>query len=599
MSVPLPRFAVEGERYRALMPAMRGVARDPQTTRLARAIALADGFMLHLVGCESHQAAEALLLCLATLLKELRGHPLELAYLAPTRPDEGPLRPEALAREVFERLLAPDPLPRAVFLDATDCTDADRPAWRWLLQRLNERRNHLPAIAAPLTLLLPLDLEAELPALAPDLWSIRSVGARYSGLLSLPGSLPPFPSEPRSELDYDTRALRAELESLLAQPGPQARRAAVAVFGRLAAGLAEQGQSQEAMTLLQERMLPSLSECPPVQADQLRFELVRVVHDVVSAAELESLVRQVALPAAERLGEKAAAMRLLEMVANAYGLVADFERAARILENEVLPRASALPDRTYEADQLAKLATTRLRQGQREAGELILQRLLDPSSAKPSSASKVAHVFFALAQAHLAEGRATDAIATLRRKLIPLYNQIPDGQLKAIGWLWLGQAHVMRGEHHTALEIWRDKALPAYSRLSQREGVALVQGLIARALLDLGRPEAALAYLRRKALPLLAKPAQSPLTARERREALDLHAAAFESLGKHEAARRIRAAAKLPPEQDLTAVLAEAASAENPAPTSPATRVLHTAAGPEVFDFNPSRAIAAEAPPAR
>lgn len=599
MSAPLPRFAVEGERYRALLPAMRGVARDPQTARLARAIALADGFMLHLIGCESHQAAEALLLCLATLLKELRGHPLELAYLAPTHPDEGPLQPEELAREVFERLLAPDPEPRAVFLDATDCTEADRPAWRYVLQRLNERRNHLPAVQAPLTLLLPLDLERELPALAPDLWSIRSVGARYTGLLSLPGSrtLEPFPGEPRSELDYDVEALRAELESLLAQPGPAARRAAVAVFGRLAAGLAEQGQSQEAMTLLQERMLPSLSECPLAEADRLRFELVRVVLPVVSAAELESLVRQVALPAAERLGEEAAATQTLVAVANAYGLVRDYERAARILENEVLPRASELPDRTYEADQLAKLAVTRFLQGQREAGEQLLKQLLNPSSAKPSSSTRVAQVFWALAEVQLAEGRATDAIETLRHKLIPLYHQIQNEDLKASGWVRLGQAHAMRGEHHSALEVWRDKALPAYARLSRRDGVALVQGLIARALLDLGRPEAAVAYLRRKALPLIAKPAQSPIATRERREALDLHAAAFDALGKHEAARRIRAAAKLPPEQDLTAVLAEAASAENPAAPSLATPVLHTAAGPEVFDSLSERATALGAPP--
>lgn len=599
MSVPLPRFAVEGERYRALLPAMRGVARDPQTTRLARAIALADGFMLHLVGCESHQAAEALLLCLATLLRELRGHPLELAYLAPARPDEGPLQPEALAREVFDRLLAPDPVPRTVFLDATDCTEADRPAWRWLLQRLNERRNHLPAIAAPLTLLLPLDLEAELPALAPDLWSIRSVGARYAALLSLPTpqELLPFQREPWPELDHDVEALRTELENLLAQPGPQARRAAVAVFGRLVAGLAELGRSQEAMQLLHQRLLPSLKDCPPALTDALGYELVLAVYSVAAAEDLERLVRERALPAAERLGDKLAAAETLMAVADAYGRIGHYDRTARILEDEVLPRARALSDKTYEANKLAKLAVTHLRQGDLDAALDLIEQLDAPDATRPSPAPTIG-LFLQLATLQLTNGQPSEAIFTLRHRVFPLLEHVSGG-IKRLPWILLGICQMARGDLQGAIETWRSKALPLFEHNDDREGRAFVQGRIAVALRYLGRPDAARAYLRRQALPGLGRPASSPRLARSRRNGLLEVAAAFEALGASEAARRIRAAAELPAEQDLTAVLAEAASAENPAPTSPATLVLHTAAGPEVFDFNPARAIAAEAPPAR
>jgi hypothetical protein len=245
---PLPRFAVTDAQYQALLPALRMLAGSSEVATLARALALTDGFALHLVGCETPHLALSLILWLASEVPRLQGAAIKMVRLEPTRTDTAEqasaLDPMALGREVFDRLLIPDDEPRVVFLDATDSRTDDRPAWIWLFQRLNERRNHLAKIGAPLVLLLPFDLEVELTRFAPDLWSIRSAGLKLrkeppmeSRGLELPALSLSSNEERAGGLRSDVKALRAEVEGLLTQPGPHAQRALVTSFQRLAEAL--------------------------------------------------------------------------------------------------------------------------------------------------------------------------------------------------------------------------------------------------------------------------------------------------------------------------------------------------------------------------
>jgi tetratricopeptide (TPR) repeat protein len=594
----LPRFAVTDAQYQALLPTLRMLAGTSEVATLARALALTDGFALHLVGCETPHLAQALILWLASEVPKLQGTAIKMVRLQPTRSDmaerSNALDPMALGREVFDRLMKADAEPRVVFLDATDSQADDRPAWIWLFQRLNERRNHLAQIRAPLVLLLPFDLEVELTRFASDLWSIRSAGLKLrkeprgesGGLELTPLSLSSNEaSSPRSGADVD--ALRAEVERWLHEPGPHAQRALVVAFQRLAEALHDRGETAQALELLHERVIPSLrSAHPKLLPDLLIFTMETLVR-LGQSEEAERLAREEIFPALQRVGDGRNIAALLGRLADAFRNQGQHEKALKILQDEALPNAELLADPEPKAEILSKIVLSQL-----ALGHIELARGLIDDAAFPLldwlRPDVCAAMNLALADQQRRQGDPAAAIQTLSTRVLPYCKGDMYPTIEVLAWIELGRAHRDRGELIEALSIWRGKAMPLYRRLGREASRVMVQGFVALALLELGDREAGLQLLRKELASRMSWPAETVRDVLDRRDTLLQAATVLATYGEAEEAKELLRDSLSNPslwEQERSALqqrLAELEAAESAAPRARSIQ-LHTQAGPEVY----------------
>jgi tetratricopeptide (TPR) repeat protein len=591
---PIPQFAVSEPQYRRLLPVMKSLAGNEDVARLARALALSDGFAFHIASCERPQAAQALILCLATQVSNLRGSTVKMARIAPIRAPDVPLDPRVLSREIFDRLFLPDSEPRVICFDATDSRSDDRDAWIWLFQRLNERRNHLYAIDVPILLLLPLALSVDLTHFAPDLWSIRGAGLKLleesqpkQRSIEPPTYSLPSDGEGFRGSNSDGKALRAEVERWLHEPGPHAQRALVVVFQRLAEALHDRGETAQALQLLHEQVLPSIKSAPPNLLPALMFTTVETLVRLDQAEEAERIAREDALPALERNGDQLEVVRLLSRLADAFRNQRQHEKALKILQDEALPNAELLADLETKAEILSKIVLSQL-----ALGHIELARSLIDDAAFPLMdwlrPDVCAAMNLTLADQQRRQGDPGAAIQTLSTRALPYCKGDMYPTIEVLAWVELGRAHRDRGELHEAISIWKQKAMPLYRRLGREASRVMVQGFVALALLELGDRESGLRLLRKEVATRASWPANTVRDMLDRRDTLLQISAVLATYEESEEAKELLRDSLSTPslwEEERSALRQRLAELEASEPTGQQVRSLqlHTQAGPEVY----------------
>lgn len=166
---------------------------DEGVQRLARGLALADGFSFHLLVARAPKVARGVYALLPVLVGKLRGGEVGLRRRDPYEGEDllQPLRPEAAQEKVLEPLLYAQGDEAIEVIDASRAVAEDGPAWVELFERLNERRNAVQTRhRGPLLLCVPPFLERPFAEAAPDFWSVRSGAILVQGP-PLPG-LPPL-----------------------------------------------------------------------------------------------------------------------------------------------------------------------------------------------------------------------------------------------------------------------------------------------------------------------------------------------------------------------------------------------------------------------
>ena len=156
------------------------LTRSQDTKRLARGLALVDGFGFFILAAHSPAQASAAFTYLRQEMESLRKTPVGLhvieAYSEGETTDT-PVAFQTLTARVLEPLLQPAqavPPETLTVIDASPATATDRETWRILFQRANEIRNTLAAkVNGPLLLALPVGWEGDFALAAPDFWSVR------------------------------------------------------------------------------------------------------------------------------------------------------------------------------------------------------------------------------------------------------------------------------------------------------------------------------------------------------------------------------------------------------------------------------------------
>ncbi len=171
---------------------VQSLAGDEDLRRLARGLALTEGFGFFVLAARSPLQARAAFELLRREAVELAGRDVGLAIFDPYADGFDPNTPIPLAT-LTSRALAPlldgtssATGPTLWVIDASRAAPRDRESWILFFQRCNEVRNNLATrLPGPLILAVPQALLADFAQAAPDFWSIRSAVA------VLPPLLPP------------------------------------------------------------------------------------------------------------------------------------------------------------------------------------------------------------------------------------------------------------------------------------------------------------------------------------------------------------------------------------------------------------------------
>ncbi len=342
------------------------VAGQPGARKLARALALTEGFSFQLAVCATTRVATALQVWLAeaverereasVLIERLSPYPLDWREPGPASLDADELGELILAKLVGES----GSEDRLVFVDAARARERDLEAWRAVLLRVNERRNQIArGLRAPLTLILPPSLAAEFGRLAPDLWSIRSVAVDVGDLAEVEsgaGLLRAFESRPTTDEDSASLIAAVEVARMHARAGSEAsQRSLLVLLLRLAGTRQRGGELADAERLLDEAtgIAEALADPDARAACQLaRSDLLVARGDYVGARPLIEFAM-----ATFRQSEDGWAL------ADAWGRLADIlftrgelDEALRICREEELPVYERLGDVRSRAVTLGRVA---------------------------------------------------------------------------------------------------------------------------------------------------------------------------------------------------------------------------------------------------
>lgn len=146
--------------------------------RLARAVALSDGFALYIIIHPTVDIARQALECLRKEIARVRGTVTPNLTVLPAQTDGNHIYQDQ-GLTVNTLLESPSKQAYQYFvLDASEFPEDDQQALRFLFERLNERRNLLiERLQRPLILVIPAFAESMLVRVAPDFWSIRAMPA--------------------------------------------------------------------------------------------------------------------------------------------------------------------------------------------------------------------------------------------------------------------------------------------------------------------------------------------------------------------------------------------------------------------------------------
>jgi tetratricopeptide (TPR) repeat protein len=483
--IAIAREPVSPSAEPALDGLMLALPSQPGAMRLRDALALGEGFELHLVACATPRVARALLAWLSVEAgRSDRGAKFERIAVQ-LGPDGAVVDGPELAGALLGVLTTPPGASVVRFLDASAVRTVDLPAWEWFVQRLNERRNQVAAAApAPLVLLLGPALARSLPFLAPDLWSVRSVDVALGEAPAMPGvegvevALAPWVLA-----GDEPSAVRAELEDLGDPEGPHAARARLSLLGRLARALRQRGELAAAERVINDEWIPSAEALGDEgEVAEARVELASIL---VTRGEWDAAQRLLGQARAtfERLGDVRSRAVTLGKIADILADRGDLDEALRIRREEELPVYERLGDVRSRAITLGQVADILAARGDLDEALHIWRKEELPVYARLGDVRARALTLGKVADILAARGDLDEALRTLREDLLPVFERLGDIRARAVTLGKVADILAARGDLDEALRIRREEELPVYERLGGRDlmvglanlGILLVQ----------------------------------------------------------------------------------------------------------------------------
>ncbi len=440
--------------------------------RLREALLLADGFEVDVVTCETPRVADALVMWLAAELSEHRGRAIEVARLPAKRmPHEIAARTtDDLAESVLARLasVGADPTAREwttlTIIDATSARSDEREVWRWLFNRLNERRNQIARIVpGPLLILTPVEFANDLPIEAPDLWSVRSVSVTVA----------------------DPTRVEVSTVARLDATRPHSP-----------VGFARVEELVESVSDLRDTDKPrALAAMASMQRQLAEIETGR--------GEFESALGRLrkALEIDQYLGDERGVAMTWDSIAEIHALQGHLDEALRIRREEQLPYFEKTGDVHAHTVTLSRIADVLFNQGMIDEALRLRRDEILPVYVRLGEDRSRAVTLFKIATALIEQGHADAALRILRDEVLPVFQHLGDEHARALALGVVADVLQTQGRLDEALRSRREEQLPVFERLGAVREIAVTKSRIADGIATQGDLETAIAMYRDEIIP--------------------------------------------------------------------------------------------------
>jgi len=502
------------------------VAEQEGAQRLARAIALTEGFAFCIVTCKSYRSAAALQHWLTESLALAEPARRTVVRVSPYPLDPLVAGPETLDFDTLAQLVTRglgratvaelehdsegNTIERLVFLDASRATSSTAGAWTALFKRLNERRNATSRdLRGVLVLLLPESLEGDFARAAPDFWSIRShvVHLAEAAPASTPGRVLVQAHDVAFASNEDPKTLELEVarqRELARGNSPSSKRALRILLLRLAGANRRLGKLDQSLSLIAEAAAlsktlddrPALAACWLARGDILAQQgQLDEALDLARRAtgELESAGDEWTLAAAKG------------QVADILQARGDLDEALRIRREEQLPVYEKLGDVRERAVAMGKVADILRARGELDEALRIRREEQLPVYEKLGDVREHAVTMGKVADILQARGELDEALRIRREEQLPVYEKLGDVHSRAVTMGQVADILQARGELDEALRIRREEQLPVYEKLGDVRERAVTMGKVADILQARGQLDEALRIRREEQLPVYEK----------------------------------------------------------------------------------------------
>jgi len=443
---------------------------EAQFTQLRAHIEYGQGFDVFFCGCDSPR-----------VLAEVKRR------LADAPPPEHEF--ESLTLETSEHLLLladhlaavhpPETGRKIVFASAPGPVEDLKAAWTRALVRLNERRN-ITIRDCPNAIILagPPWLPWLAHDVAPDLWSVRTaIFTFHSPPQSPDGTALPEPDAWRTGLpmahELEAPTYYEELAEALEasrRPGEQATRgrlllrasAAWDIHGNHEAAIRTATHAGEAFAAVDDELMMATSK--GYIADSLRQR--------GDTDEALRILREEVLPTFERLGDVQDRADVMGNIATLLLQRGEDDEALRIHREEQLPVYEKHGDMHRRALTMGFIANILQQQGETDEAlrihreeELPVYEQLGDTRSQAATVSRIADILW-----H--RGETDEALRILREKVVPVMRQIGDAQSLTAAMGKIANILRQRGETDEALRIHIEERLPVAQEIGDIKSIA-------------------------------------------------------------------------------------------------------------------------------
>ena len=239
----------------------------------------------------------------------------------------------------------------------------------------------------------------------------------------------------------------------------------------------------------------------PADAASASLVLASTLHQQGELQEALTLLQAVA-PTYQKLGDVRSLALTKGLVADIFQTWGQWDEALRIRQEEELPVYLQLGDVRSLAVTKGKIADILQARGQLDEALRIRQEEELPSFQQLGDVRAMGVTKGKIADILQARGQLDEALRVLQEELVPSFEQLGEVRGLAITKGRIAEILQARGQLDEALRIVQEEVLPVFQQPDDARDLAITKGRIANILLDRGQLDEALGILQEELLPI-------------------------------------------------------------------------------------------------
>uniref|UniRef100_A0AAU3HWY3 CHAT domain-containing protein n=1 Tax=Streptomyces sp. NBC_01393 TaxID=2903851 RepID=A0AAU3HWY3_9ACTN len=270
-------------------------------------------------------------------------------------------------------------------------------------------------------------------------------------------------------------------------------RSVAITWGKIAEIFQQRGEVDEALRILREVALPASERIGDTRSVAVTWGRIADIFE--RRGEIDEALRirrEVTLPVYERIGATREVAVTWGKIADIFEQRGEIDEALRILREVALPAFERIGDTRSAAITWAKIADIFEQRGEADEALRIRREVALPAFERIGDTREVAVTWGKIADIFEQRGEVDEALRIRREVALPAFERIGDTRSVAVTWGKIADIFEQRGEADEALRIRREVTLPAFERIGDTRSVAVTWGRIADIFEQRGKVDEAL-----------------------------------------------------------------------------------------------------------